>query len=81
MLEALKAELSKPNTERYEQLKNDLINDVIDNEEKINHHGKRADLITMSLLNEKKIIKTAEQIRNNLGLSLLFWKRMAIGEL
>ena len=50
MLEELKAERLKPNAERDEDLQNDLINDVIDNEEKINHHGKRADSIVKGML-------------------------------
>ncbi len=50
MLEELKAERLKPNAERDEDLQNDLINDVIANEEKINHHGKRADSIVKGML-------------------------------
>ena len=50
MLEELKAERLKPNAERDEDLQNNLINDVIGNEEKINHHGKRADSIVKGML-------------------------------
>jgi signal transduction histidine kinase/ligand-binding sensor domain-containing protein len=50
MLEELKAERLKPNTERDDDLQNDLINDVIANSEKITHHGKRADVIVKGML-------------------------------
>jgi two-component system NtrC family sensor kinase len=43
MLEELKAESQKPKAKRDELLEIELINDLIDNEEKINHHGKRAE--------------------------------------
>jgi len=48
MLEELKAERLKPNADKT--LEDDLINDVIANEEKINHHGKRADAIVKGML-------------------------------
>ncbi|MGN6400795.1 MAG: sensor histidine kinase, partial [Flavisolibacter sp.] len=54
MLEELKAERSKPNAERDESLQDDLINDVIANEEKINHHGKRADAIVKGMLQHSR---------------------------
>ena len=54
MLEELKAERLKPNTERDDVLQNDLINDVIANEEKINHHGKRADAIVKGMLQHSR---------------------------
>jgi signal transduction histidine kinase len=50
MLEELKAESEKPGVERDEQLEKELINDLIDNEQKINHHGKRADAIVKGML-------------------------------
>jgi signal transduction histidine kinase len=50
MLEELKAERLKPNAERNEDLQDDLINGVIANEEKITHHGKRADAIVKGML-------------------------------
>ena len=50
MLEELKAERLKLKAERDDDLQNDLINDVIANEEKINHHGKRADAIVKGML-------------------------------
>ncbi|MBS1525725.1 MAG: GHKL domain-containing protein [Bacteroidetes bacterium] len=50
MLEELKAERQKPKTHRDEQLEIELINDLVENEQKINHHGKRADAIVKGML-------------------------------
>jgi len=54
MLEELKAESEKPKAERDEQLEMELINDLIKNEEKINHHGKRADGIVKGMLQHSR---------------------------
>ncbi|HSY76003.1 MAG TPA: ATP-binding protein, partial [Bacteroidia bacterium] len=54
MLLELKAESKKPKAERDEQLEVDLINDLIQNEEKINHHGKRADNIVKGMLEHSR---------------------------
>lgn len=54
LLEELKAERLKPNAEREEALENELINDVISNEEKINYHGKRADAIVKGMLQHSR---------------------------
>jgi two-component system NtrC family sensor kinase len=54
MLEELKAERLKPAAERDEQLEGELINDVINNQEKINHHGKRADAIVKGMLQHSR---------------------------
>ena len=54
MLEELKAERIKPIDERDDNLQNDLINDVIENSEKINHHGKRADAIVKGMLQHSR---------------------------
>jgi two-component system, NtrC family, sensor kinase len=54
MLEELKAERIKPNAERDDALQDELINDVIDNSEKINHHGKRADAIVKGMLQHSR---------------------------
>ncbi len=54
MLEELKAECLKPNAKRDDDLQNDLINDVIANEEKINYHGKRADAIVKGMLQHSR---------------------------
>jgi len=54
MLEELKAESEKPKAERDEQLESELINDLIANEGKINHHGKRADAIVKGMLEHSR---------------------------
>ncbi len=54
MLEELKAESKKPKAERDGQLEIELINDLIENEEKINHHGKRADSIVKGMLEHSR---------------------------
>ncbi len=54
MLEELKAERLKPTAERDDQLQEEIINDVINNEEKINHHGKRADAIVKGMLQHSR---------------------------
>jgi signal transduction histidine kinase len=54
MLEELKAERLRPSAERDDDLQNDLINDVIANEEKINCHGKRADAIVKGMLQHSR---------------------------
>jgi len=50
MLEELKAERLRPAAERDEQTESEIIEDVIANSEKINHHGKRADSIVKGML-------------------------------
>ena len=50
MLEELKAERLKPHVDRDDQLEDEIIGDVIANEEKISHHGKRADAIVKGML-------------------------------
>ena len=54
MLEELKAERLKPKAERDEQTEAEIIEDVIANEEKINHHGKRADAIVKGMLQHSR---------------------------
>ena len=54
MLEELKAESAKPKAERDDQLETELINDLIENEKKINHHGKRADAIVKGMLQHSR---------------------------
>lgn len=54
LLGELKAERLKPNTERKEDIENELIEDVISNEEKINYHGKRADAIVKGMLQHSR---------------------------
>jgi len=54
LIEELNAERLKPNAERNEQLENEILNDVKANEEKINHHGKRADAIVKGMLQHSR---------------------------
>jgi signal transduction histidine kinase len=54
MLEELKAEQLRPIAERDEQAEAKIIEDVIINEEKINHHGKRADAIVKGMLQHSR---------------------------
>ena len=54
MLEELNAERSKPKDERDDALEGAILKDVIANEEKINHHGKRADAIVKSMLQHSR---------------------------
>lgn len=48
LIEELKSE--KVKSDRDEQLEAELLNDIAENEKKINHHGKRADAIVKSML-------------------------------
>jgi len=64
MLEELKAESIKPKTERDEQLEVELINDLIENEKKINHHGKRADFIVKGMLQHSRTSTGEKQLTN-----------------
>src|SRR6185369_9802584 len=43
-----------PEAERDEQREKDLLKDIKDNQEKINHHGKRADAIVKGMLQHSK---------------------------
>lgn len=54
LLKELKAEHAKAKAERDDQTENDIVNVVISNEEKINHHGKRADAIVKSMLQHSR---------------------------
>ncbi len=50
LIEELKSEKLKVKDKRDEQLENELLNDIAENEKKINHHGKRADAIVKGML-------------------------------
>jgi len=50
----IKAERLKPLDERDEQLLDELINDIAANEEKINHHGRRAEAIVKGMLQHSR---------------------------
>jgi len=54
MIEELLSEKSKVGSERNEELENEILNDIKDNEEKIIHHGKRADAIVKGMLQHSK---------------------------
>ncbi len=56
MLEELKTESKKPKAERDEQLEIELLNDLIENEGKINHHGRRADSIVKGMLEHSRSV-------------------------
>jgi len=54
LIQELNAERRKPKAERDEQLENEILNDLEENEEKINHHGKRADAIVKGMLQHSR---------------------------
>ncbi len=54
LLEELKAENGKPKAERDEKLETELIDGLIENQEKIHHHGKRADSIVKGMLEHSR---------------------------
>ena len=54
MLEELKAESERPAGERDETLVIELIDDLIENQQKINQHGKRADGIVKGMLEHSR---------------------------
>jgi signal transduction histidine kinase len=66
MLEELNAERSKPDTERDKGLENAIISDLIANEEKIIHHGKRADAIVKSMLQHSRAT-SGEKVPTNIN--------------
>lgn len=67
MLEELKIEDKKPKAERDEQLALELISDLIDNEQKINYHGKRADFIVKGMLQHSRS-NTGEKQPSNINI-------------
>ncbi|MFC0775386.1 tetratricopeptide repeat-containing sensor histidine kinase [Terrimonas alba] len=54
LIEELKGEKAKVKSERDEQLENQLLTDIEQNLEKINHHGKRADAIVKGMLQHSR---------------------------
>ena len=54
LIEDLKKEKSKSKTERDDNLENEIIKDIADNEQKIIHHGKRADAIVKGMLQHSR---------------------------
>ena len=57
MIDELLSEKSKVRSEQNEELENEILNDIKANEEKINHHGKRADAIVKGMLQHSKQTK------------------------
>ncbi len=64
ILAELKAETEKPIAERDAQLEIELIGDLLDNEQKINHHGKRADAIVKGMLQHSRTGGGEKQLIN-----------------
>ncbi len=64
MIEELLSEKSKVRSERNEELENEILNDIKVNEEKINHHGKRADAIVKGMLQHSKQTKGIKEPTN-----------------
>jgi signal transduction histidine kinase len=54
LMEELKGERLKVESERDESVEDEIIGDVIQNLEKINHHGKRADAIVKGMLEHSR---------------------------
>ena len=54
LIDELTAERAKPNTERDEMLENELLDNIRQNLEKINNHGKRADGIVKGMLQHSR---------------------------
>ena len=54
LLEELEGERSKVKGERNEETENEIINDIKENEQKINHHGQRADAIVKGMLQHSR---------------------------
>ena len=54
LIDELNAERLKPKAERDEQLENEILNDLKENEQKINHHGRRADAIVKGMLQHSR---------------------------
>ncbi|HLY69452.1 MAG TPA: ATP-binding protein [Puia sp.] len=55
LIEELKGERQKPAGERNASLENEILNNIAENEEKINHHGKRADAIVKGMLQHSRL--------------------------
>jgi two-component system NtrC family sensor kinase len=74
LLLELKAESEKPKAERDAQVEVELINDLIDNEQKITHHGKRADFIVKGMLQHSRTSTGERQLTNINTLADEFFK-------
>jgi signal transduction histidine kinase len=54
LLEELKTEKSKVKSDRDEELEDEILNDIAENEQKINYHGRRADAIVKGMLQHSR---------------------------
>ena len=54
LIEELKAERLKPKAEKDQKTEDEILSDLESNEEKINHHGKRADAIVKNMLQHSR---------------------------
>ena len=67
LIEEVKSEKLKAQSERDEQLETELLNDIAQNLEKIAHHGKRADFIVKGMLQHSRT-STGEKQPTNLNM-------------
>ncbi len=61
LIEELRTEQSKKDGERNITIETEILNDIEQNLEKINHHGKRADAIVKSMLQHSRQTKGAKE--------------------
>jgi signal transduction histidine kinase len=54
LIDEIKTERLKPKAERDDQLEDEILNDIKENEQKINYHGKRADSIVKGMLQHSR---------------------------
>lgn len=71
LLDELKGERGKAKGERNEQLEDQLVNNIKENEEKINYHGKRADSIVKGMLQHSRISTDATGLKEPTDINAL----------
>jgi len=64
LIEELKSQKSKVKSERDEKLEDELLDDIAKNLEKINHHGKRADVIVKGMLQHSRTSGGQKELTN-----------------
>jgi two-component system, NtrC family, sensor kinase len=64
LIEELQEERNKVQGTRDEKLENEILNDIKENEEKINHHGKRADAIVKGMLQHSRSTAGVKELTN-----------------
>lgn len=69
LVEELKVERSKAKEQRDETLENELLDDLAQNQEKINHHGKRASSIVKGMLEHSRAGTGERRLTNLTGLA------------